>query len=57
MHCQECVTGIVGKVEWNTFVLSVTISYLAYFGTAALKYGVFCVLRQISSLKACITLR
>jgi hypothetical protein len=52
MHWLECVIGIVGKVEWNTFVVSVTIRYLAYFETAGPKYGVFCVLKQISSLKA-----
>jgi hypothetical protein len=55
MHWLECVIGIAAKVEWNTFVLSVTISHLACFGKAAPKYGVFCVFRQISSLNALIT--
>jgi hypothetical protein len=45
MQWLECVIAIVGNMEWNTFVLSVTINHLAYFGTAAAKYGVFCVLR------------
>jgi hypothetical protein len=43
------VIGIVVKVEWNTFVLSVVISHLAYFRTEAPKYRVFCVFKQISS--------
>jgi hypothetical protein len=47
MHWLECVIGIVGKVEWNTFVLSVTISHWAYFGTASPKYAAFCVFNQI----------
>jgi hypothetical protein len=55
MHWLEYVIGIVGQVEWNTFVLSVTISYLAYFGTAAPKYGVCCIFIQMSSLKAITT--
>jgi hypothetical protein len=38
IHWLEYVIGIVGKVEWNTFILSVTIRHLAYFGTAAPKY-------------------
>jgi hypothetical protein len=54
MHWLECVIAIVGKVQWNTFVLSVTISHVAYFGTAALKYRVFCILNQIY-LKALTT--
>jgi hypothetical protein len=55
IHWLENITGIIGKVEWNTFVLSVMISHLAYSGTAAPKYRVVCVFRQISSLKALIT--
>jgi hypothetical protein len=55
MHWLEYVIGIVGKVEWNTFILSVTISHLAYFGTAAPKYRVFYVFKQIFSLKALTT--
>jgi hypothetical protein len=47
MYWLECITAIVGKVQWNTFVLSATINHLAYFGTAAPKYGVFCVFNQI----------
>jgi hypothetical protein len=39
MHWFECATAIVGKVQWNTFVLSVTISHFEYFGTAAPNYG------------------
>jgi hypothetical protein len=42
----EYVIAIIVNVEWNTFVESVTIRYLAYFGTAAPKYGVFIVFRQ-----------
>jgi hypothetical protein len=49
----EYLIGTVGKVELDTFVLSVTLSHLAYFGTAAPKYGVFCVFRQVSYLKSC----
>jgi hypothetical protein len=45
----EYVIGIVGKVARNTSVLSVTTSHLAYFGTAAPKYGVFCVFKQTCS--------
>jgi hypothetical protein len=33
MHWLECVIAIDGKVEWNTFVLSVTINHFAYFET------------------------
>jgi hypothetical protein len=55
MHWLEYLTEIAGKVEWNTFVLSVTISHLEYFGTAAPKYGVFCVFKQVSSLRALTT--
>jgi hypothetical protein len=55
MHWLECLNGIDGKDEFNTFLLSVTRSLLAYFGTAASKYGVFCVLKQIPSLKALAT--
>jgi hypothetical protein len=47
MRWLECVIVIVGNVEWNTSVLSVTISHLPYFVTAAPKYGVFCVFNQI----------
>jgi hypothetical protein len=39
IHWLEYVIGIAVKVEWNTFVLAVTISHLTYFGTAAPKYG------------------
>jgi hypothetical protein len=42
MHWLEYIIGIVGDIEWNTLVLSVTTSHLAYFGIAA-PYGVFCV--------------
>jgi hypothetical protein len=55
IHWHDCVIRNVRKVEWNTFVLSVTISHLAYFGTATPKYGVFCVFNQLSSLKALTT--
>jgi hypothetical protein len=48
MHWLECAIGMVGNVEQNTFVKTVTISYLAYFGRAAPKYGVFCVFSQRS---------
>jgi hypothetical protein len=54
IHWLEYVLGIDGKVGWNIF-LSVTICHLAYFGTVAPKYGVFCVFRQICSLKALTT--
>jgi hypothetical protein len=55
IHWLEYVIGVAGKVEWNTFVLSVVISFLAYFGTVAPKYGIFCVLKQVPSLKALTT--
>jgi hypothetical protein len=49
-HCLKYVSVIVVKVQWNTFVESVTISYLPYFGTEAPKYGAYCVFRYISSV-------
>jgi hypothetical protein len=49
------VIEIVGKVGRSPFVLSVTVSYLEYAGTAAQKYEVFCVFRQISSVTALAT--
>jgi hypothetical protein len=52
MHWLECVIAIAGKFDRNTSVESVTIIHLAYFATAATKYGVSCVFRQISSLRA-----
>jgi hypothetical protein len=55
LHWLEYVIGIVVKVQWNTFVSSVTISRLAYFRTVAPKYEVFCVFKQISTLKALTT--
>jgi hypothetical protein len=51
MHWLEYVIGVVGKFEGNTFVLSVTISHLSYFGTATPKEGVLFVSKQVSSLK------
>jgi hypothetical protein len=58
-HCREnlksYIIGIVGKVDWNTFVESVTISYLACVGTVAPNYGVVCIFRQISSVTALAT--
>jgi hypothetical protein len=55
MYWLEYVIGIAGKFEWNTFVLYVTLSHLEYLGTVAPKYGVLCVFKQISSLKALTT--
>jgi hypothetical protein len=55
MHCLEYIIEIVGKVEWNTFVLSVMISRLVYLGRAAPKYEAFCIFKQISSLKVLTT--
>jgi hypothetical protein len=54
LHLFEYVTGIVGKVEWDTFILSVMVSHLASFGTVAPKDGVFYMFKQVSSLKALI---
>jgi hypothetical protein len=51
VHWLEYAIEIVGKVEWNTFGLSLTISYLANFGTVSPKYGVFCVLKQTNKKK------
>jgi hypothetical protein len=51
----EYVIGIVRKVEWNAFVLSVTINHLAYFDTTAPKYGVFCTFKQMPSLSTVTT--
>jgi hypothetical protein len=55
MRWLQYVIGISGKVELNTYVLSVMISHLAYFGTAAPKYEVFCFFKQMASLKALTT--
>jgi hypothetical protein len=52
MQWSEYVIWNAAKVEWNTFVLSVTISHLAYFGALTPNCGVFCVFKQISPLTA-----
>jgi hypothetical protein len=52
MHWLGYIIGIEGKVERNTFDVSVMVSYLAYFGTATRNYGIF---RKISSVTALAT--
>jgi hypothetical protein len=52
MHWLEYIIGIAGNVAWNTFVFSVTITHLAYFRTAAPKYGVLCVFEISIYLKS-----
>jgi hypothetical protein len=47
---------IVGKVEKNTFVVTVQVNYLAYVETYSPKYRVFCILiRQTYSVTSLTT--